>query len=338
MRWYGTLEDVHDRKLAEHALRDSEERFRLAAQAAGLGIWDYNASQDRREWSDEFKAMLGLPSHAAPSIDTALSCVVPDDRSKLLALIGAVRAGHTGHRFETLVRIRRVDTGAERWMKTAGWRIQAPSGRLHRVLVTVRDVTEERSVEDRIRWTADHDGMTRLPNRTAFVGRLESAIAVAAREDAHVALVLFDVDHLKETNDTIGHDAGDLLLQTLADRLTNLFGERCAIGRLGGDEFAAILERTDEDSLVVEVQAALDALREPFTYEGRIVDCQATAGGSVFPPAWCERRRTAEGCRHRTIRGERAQSRWVSTLPGDDARRPPETVLDDQRSSRCRSG
>lgn len=283
VRWYGTLEDVHDRKLAEHALRDSEERFRLAAQAAGLGIWDYNASQDRREWSDEFKAMLGLPSHAAPSIDTALSCVVPDDRSKLLALIGAVRAGHTGHRFETLVRIRRVDTGAERWMKTAGWRIQAPSGRLHRVLVTVRDVTEERSVEDRIRWTADHDGMTRLPNRTAFVGRLESAIAVAAREDAHVALVLFDVDHLKETNDTIGHDAGDLLLQTLADRLTNLFGERCAIGRLGGDEFAAILERTDEDSLVVEVQAALDALREPFTYEGRIVDCQATAGGSVFP-------------------------------------------------------
>jgi diguanylate cyclase (GGDEF)-like protein/PAS domain S-box-containing protein len=283
VRWYGTLEDVHDRKLAEHALRDSEERFRLAAQAAGLGIWDYNASDDRREWSEEFKAMLGLPIDAAPSIDTALSCVVSDDRSKLLALIGAVRAGHSGHRFETMVRIQRADTGAERWMKTAGWRIEAPLGRLHRVLVTVRDVTEERNVEDRIRWTADHDGMTRIPNRTAFVGRLESAIATASREHTYVALVLFDVDHLKETNDTIGHDAGDLLLQTLASRLTKFFGEHCTIGRLGGDEFAAILERTDDHSLVVEVQAALDALREPFTYEGRIVDCQATAGGSVYP-------------------------------------------------------
>ncbi|WP_081877568.1 putative bifunctional diguanylate cyclase/phosphodiesterase [Sphingomonas sp. STIS6.2] len=283
VRWYGTLEDVQGRRVAEDALRDSEERFRLAAQAAGLGIWDYNASEDQREWSEDFKAMLGLPIDATPSIDAALSRVVPDDRPKLLALIGAVRAGHSGYRFETMVRIRRADTGDERWMKTAGLRIEAPLGRLQRVLVTVRDVTEERNVEDRIRWTADHDGMTRLPNRAAFVNRLESSIVTASRDNSQVALVVFDVDHLKETNDTLGHDAGDVLIQTLAERLTKIFGTGCTVGRLGGDEFAAILKPTDEDAMVLKTQAALDVLREPFTYEGRIVDCQATAGGSVFP-------------------------------------------------------
>ncbi len=125
--------------------------------------------------------------------------------------------------------------------------------------------------------------MTRLPNRTAFVERLEGAIATAGLKYTHVALVLFDVDHLKETNDTIGHDAGDLLLQTLAERLTSVFGDGCTVGRLGGDEFAAILRPTDENEMVLQVQAALERLREPFTYEGRIVDCQATAGGSVYP-------------------------------------------------------
>ncbi len=283
IRWYGTLEDVHDRKLAERALRESEERFRLAAQAAGIGIWDYDVVNDRREWSDEFKAMLGLAHDADPAIATALAAVVPEDRARLGALIDAVRAGNCGQQFDITLRIRRYDTGALRWMKTAGWRIEAPSGPMTRVLVTVRDVTEERTVEERIRWTATHDAMTRLPNRAAFGDRLEQAVAAAARDGTTVALVLFDVDHLKETNDTIGHDAGDVLLRTAAARLEAVFGADRTLARLGGDEFAGILAATDEAAMAAQVRAALAALREPFTHEGRIIDCQATAGGSVYP-------------------------------------------------------
>jgi len=168
-------------------------------------------------------------------------------------------------------------------MKTAGWRIEAPSGVLGRVLVTIRDVTEERTIEERIRWTAKHDAMTGFPNRAAFSEKLEQAISTATRDGTNVALALFDVDHLKETNDTIGQDAGDLLLQTVADRLRLAFGDRCTLAGLGGDEFAGIFEAPDDLDMSAQIQAALESLREPFTYLGRILGCRSTAGGSIFP-------------------------------------------------------
>lgn len=284
LRWYGTLEDIHDRKVMADALRESEERFRLAAQAAGLGVWDYDATIDRREWSDEFKAMLGLDVSTRPAIETALARVVPEDRHLLQALVSAADARDSNHPFDVTLRIRRADNDEERWIRTAGWRMQAPSGRLSRVIVTMRDVTEERTAEERVRWTARHDALTRLPNRGYFTERLERAITAAGQGGERLALVLFDVDHLKDANDTIGHDAGDLLLRSFADRLRQALPAPAVIGRVGGDEFAAFLPMTDgEEATLARVAAALAALRDPFTYQGYTLDCQATAGAALFP-------------------------------------------------------
>ena len=282
IRWYGTLEDIHERREAEQGLRDSEERFRLAAQAAGLGIWDFDALRGQREWSDEFKSMLGLAPDVVPQVETALACVVPEDRYRLQALVDAAQAGDSSARFEVTLRIQRADDGAERWMRTDGWRIHAPSGRLERVLVTIRDVTEERTAEQRIRWTATHDALTGIPNRAYFSDQLERTLAHMPR-GGELALVLLDLDHLKEVNDTIGHDAGDMLLKTFAGRLRQAFGAGAVVGRLGGDEFAVLLEGIGGDRIDTHVERALDRLRLPFEHEGYTCDTQATAGASLYP-------------------------------------------------------
>jgi diguanylate cyclase (GGDEF)-like protein/PAS domain S-box-containing protein len=283
VRWYGTLEDVDARKLAEQKLRESEERFRLAAEAAGLGIWDYDVGQNGREWSGDLRRMFGVPDDMEPTIETALNCVLAEDRHLVEPLFAAAVAGDSDFSFQATFRIRRLDDGRERWMSTGGWRTFTDGGTLSRVLVTMRDVTEERDAEARVRWTAMHDPLTSLPNRAHFNDLLADALAKAETGRGHLALLLLDVDRLKETNDLIGHDAGDELLRNLAQRALEAIGPTGIVARLGGDEFAMLMPGGDADAVRSMTARLMPLLREPFTVHGYTLDCQATAGCALYP-------------------------------------------------------
>ncbi len=282
--WFGTLEDIEDRRRAEEAVQASEERFRLAAQAAGIGIWDYDVARKQLTWSDEFRTMLGFGSDVPADPAGALALVVPEDRPLLQRLFDAVPEGSAAARFDVTLRIRRADDGAVRWIQTAGWRVKAASDRIERVLVTVHDVTGSITAEQRIRWAAEHDPLTGLANRATFSRLLEEAID-RQQDGGGVALTLalFDVDHLKEINDAMGHDTGDRLLCAVAGRLRAALGDGAVVARLGGDEFAAIIETASADAAHARIGAALTSLREPLVTDLMTIDCQATAGAALFP-------------------------------------------------------
>jgi diguanylate cyclase (GGDEF)-like protein/PAS domain S-box-containing protein len=163
------------------------------------------------------------------------------------------------------------------------------AGNPQRIVIVVNDITQRKRDEERIRFQANYDMLTGLPNRTLFNDRLESATAAALRNQTMMALMFIDLDGFKAINDTLGHDAGDLLLKGAAGRLRKCVRESDTVARLGGDEFTIIMSGLEESDTAAQVaQRIIDSLTVPFdlscddgrTREGRV---SASIGIGLLP-------------------------------------------------------
>ncbi|MEA3218498.1 MAG: hypothetical protein QOJ19_4654, partial [Acidimicrobiia bacterium] len=151
------------------------------------------------------------------------------------------------------------------------------------VVAVMRDITERRAAEQRLHHLAHYDVLTGLPNRTLFSETLKKTLTVASDKQLDVAVLLLDLDHFKDVNDTLGHALGDEMLGQLADRLTGCVRIRDTVGRLGGDEFGVILVlESGQDASLVARQIRL-ALRPPFDLHGHEVTTTASVGIVVYP-------------------------------------------------------
>ena len=129
-----------------------------------------------------------------------------------------------------------------------------------------------------------HDVLTGLANRALFRDRVKHALRLSERENQTVAVMLMDLDHFKEINDTLGHHHGDIVLQEMARRLENTLRETDTIARLGGDEFAVVLPHVPDPAAVLHVaEKVRDALRVPFIVQGLNLDVRVSIGVAFFP-------------------------------------------------------
>ena len=134
---------------------------------------------------------------------------------------------------------------------------------------------------------AQHDILTGLPNRSLLNNRLKQILAQAQRDHAQVACLFLDFDHFKRINDTLGHDAGDQLLQAIAQRLTTAVRESDTVARLGGDEFIIVLPGLDAAHATFEVMTVLSRVREaflaPFRLANQMPTLTCSLGVSIYP-------------------------------------------------------
>jgi len=145
------------------------------------------------------------------------------------------------------------------------------------------DMTDYKAAEDKIKYLAHFDSLTKLPNRTLLQDRANVALANAKRNQTTMALLFIDLDRFKNINDSLGHSIGDELLKLLAQRLLKILRDVDTVSRTGGDEFIAILPNTDSKGAVKVADKLLKSISQPFEFEGYQLNVTLSIGIALFP-------------------------------------------------------
>ncbi|HEY3312014.1 MAG TPA: diguanylate cyclase [Anaerolineales bacterium] len=258
----GTIMDISELKRAQTALVRSEEQLRLAMEASNDGLWDWRCQDSSIHFSLSYCRMLGYSMDEFPtSLETWLDLVHPDDQA-LVTRTYEDCAKNLIQSFEIEFRLR-ARVGGWKWLlsraKTVSWQ---PEGMPLRVVGTNVDITERKQAEEALRRAnrklekqaaaneamqallieqATHDALTGLYNRRFMDDALQREILRANRDGRPVSVLMLDIDHFKNFNDSFGHDAGDQVLVALSSLLRVNIRESDIACRYGGEEFVVIL-------------------------------------------------------------------------------------------------
>jgi len=229
---------------------------------------DLTAALDREQWDVAIAdyTMPGLGAEALDLLrqrDVDLPFIFVSGTTGEDAAVAAMQTG--AHDYIMKGNLKRLAPAVERELRAAGVR------------------RERRRVEQRLAYLAYHDALTELPNRTLLHDRLEQAIRVAYREGTPLSLLLLDLNGFKEINDTLGHQAGDRVLQWVARRIRTALRDADTVARLGGDEFAVVLPMADMNGAVLTAQKVLNAIEQPCVVDRQSLSVRASLGIAVYP-------------------------------------------------------
>ena len=262
--YLGTLTDISDRKQAEFALQQAEEKYRSIFENAIEGIFQTTVDGRYLSANPALARIYGYQSAAeliANICDIDRQLYV--DPSRRVEFLRAIEKHGAVSEFES--QVYRAD-GTTIWVSENGRAVRDTIGNLLYYEGTVEDITLRKIAEEKLVHDALHDTLTGLPNRALFMDRLGHAIELSKRRPEVLFAVLFiDLDRFKVVNDSLGHLVGDRLLIAIAQRLEICLRAGDTVARLGGDEFAILLENIKNTEDAIQIAERVQAqLAEPF--------------------------------------------------------------------------
>ncbi len=280
--FYLETRDISKYVKSAEALREREERLQGILASVAEGIITINDSGRIESANPAAERMFGFSRGRMAGID--LGELMPQDlRERHQHFFDAYMSGL----FPSLMGRLVEGVGLRQDGSTFPMEISVSELRhgRHRLFTAIlRDISERKENEDRIRRLAHHDSLTGLPNRNLLNDRMNHALARVKRHGGRMAVLYVDLDKFKPINDTLGHEAGDHVLREVARRLAGCVRSSDTIARVGGDEFVVVVEeiaRSNEAALVA--RKIIEALSRPIAYEGHDCLIGASIGVAVFP-------------------------------------------------------
>ena len=272
--YYVTLTDITNQKVAESIAHRREEEFRLAVNDSGIIICRYDIARRTMLMPDRAVERFGFKKELYPFPECAIAEgeIKEDSVEAVAAFFDSILAGKP----DGTLRYQHRLNGAWRWLDARFFSVFSEDGRPESAVVSFRDVTELLQTEHR----ADTDPLTGLLNRTAFSGRMSSLLAHSSQHVLY-GLLMFDLDHFKQINDTYGHSSGDETLIHFGEVLTSCVRSDDMVCRLGGDEFFVCLCRfASRAHIERRVKRICQQIKAAFTGD---IQVSASIGIAVAP-------------------------------------------------------
>ncbi len=262
--------------------RSIKRAYRLAMLAAHDGFWEWDPVSKSLKVGNRLLDILGYKDRHIPDSHAWLKLVHPEDQALYNSAVTQHLKGLSAF-FYCEYRVLAVD-GQYRWVASRGLAVRDRRGIAYQMVGSITDIDERRRHQEEMEFLAQHDALTGLPNRLLFAEHLQASILSARSSGQRIAVLFIDLDRFKNINDTLGHRAGDQLLQSVTQQLRKDLPPACRLYRQGGDEFIVLIDPVNDGDAAMQIAGRFkDLIATPLLgSESDFFTC-ASIGISLFP-------------------------------------------------------